>query len=1127
MGSAEDTGTHPWGGIVTEKRKGGFAQADIDRIKRDADLVKIIGRRVDLKKSGTTYRGSCPFHDGSSTSFVVAPKAKRYRCYGCDATGDVFEWFKRTEHLDFPDAVRAAAREAGIHLEEDDLPTDARPAEAPAPPQEVTGDPEPTPSPESAPAAPSGPAAAAGEADEGQAQGPISGDAVAKAREIDVAAVWTAIAERQNLWRERVRTWAIERGFGVHIADAIARSGEAAGVPVDLPEPLDRDAQLLRWSPLDLWLPVRRADGQVVSIERRWFRGQGAPPRGMTKSALLKHGLNEAPDWDPDREVFKIPALPRAAMFGSLSRAVEAAAKGEPVILVEGSPDYLGALGASLVRQRGAILGSPGCSRLPSIASAFVTAVERHLPRIEAGSFPVYVVPHVGDSKRIGERKAWAAAVRLCDVARVSWCPPVRFDVDPETGHVARRRPAKADLADVIQGERDPVGAFWAVIEAGVRVYETLEPEARFETRRDVLADWRSKADWELEKAFYRLPLDEMIEYMHWKVPYTDDGDAGAPERCRSVPALDTESGLTRVSRMVDRWLEHHGITFIATQDKGQFVWDPFERARMVPRDRAIKRLVKVGSRNTWKGWLSLIGQINKKDPLGKQIAEFVESRAQLSADHELRSWMAADGSLARPSVRLHLHTVQEEIAVIEPRSIRLAQNRGKSILVPADDMAAPIEWMTGVTPDEAGRRLWALIGRYITIRPEERAMAMSWALLSPIRELLDARPFVWATGEKGAGKSFLGKLLMALFYGGKQSPGVFTNAAKWEAAREWPLLCDENAERRFLNNEDELFLLTAATGTARHRRAADSDWGLVRQDVRTMVHLSAIGRPWNPELQRRALLLQHDKRYRLPGEAVRNSEVLGAVRSERSALWSGLARLYAERIMPALEANEHHRYADQVPGDHPMWEMREALGVMGVIGDVLSLTTAEWGKGGFAQFGAWTTALDDRIRDARRYSDPLASALDQLLHEWNRVEITPYGEKRRPAHEDGQLVCRPIYGLAPKLRSEGRPSWTFDPENAETSERTHEPLVIGVMGDYPSLHRDLERAVLNRRGFLDHFPTPDEVRHNIRNVIGWSSTPASRHGRRGMRVYRWMLEPITEEDDRPDDSPATHRDAA
>jgi DNA primase len=86
-------------------------------VKQNADIVRVIGDYVNLKKAGAqNYSGLCPFHDEKTPSFSVHATRQFYHCFGCGVSGDVFSFVQKIENFTFPEAVRTVAQKFGIAL---------------------------------------------------------------------------------------------------------------------------------------------------------------------------------------------------------------------------------------------------------------------------------------------------------------------------------------------------------------------------------------------------------------------------------------------------------------------------------------------------------------------------------------------------------------------------------------------------------------------------------------------------------------------------------------------------------------------------------------------------------------------------------------------------------------------------------------------------------------------------------------------------------------------------------------------------------------------------------------------------------------------------------------------------
>ncbi len=87
-----------------------------DRVKQQADIVRVVGEYVRLKKNGQNFTGLCPFHSEKTPSFAVHPVKQIYHCFGCGVGGDVFKFVMEMDKCDFMEAVRTVADKCGIAI---------------------------------------------------------------------------------------------------------------------------------------------------------------------------------------------------------------------------------------------------------------------------------------------------------------------------------------------------------------------------------------------------------------------------------------------------------------------------------------------------------------------------------------------------------------------------------------------------------------------------------------------------------------------------------------------------------------------------------------------------------------------------------------------------------------------------------------------------------------------------------------------------------------------------------------------------------------------------------------------------------------------------------------------------
>ena len=104
-------------GSVSSAFQGSTGSDFKEIVKQQADIVRIVGDYVKLKKAGAqNYAGLCPFHGEKTASFSVHATRQFYHCFGCGVSGDVFSFVQKIENITFPEAVRLVAQKLGIPL---------------------------------------------------------------------------------------------------------------------------------------------------------------------------------------------------------------------------------------------------------------------------------------------------------------------------------------------------------------------------------------------------------------------------------------------------------------------------------------------------------------------------------------------------------------------------------------------------------------------------------------------------------------------------------------------------------------------------------------------------------------------------------------------------------------------------------------------------------------------------------------------------------------------------------------------------------------------------------------------------------------------------------------------------
>jgi len=105
---------------------GRILKEDIDALRQQADIVTVIGDYTTLRRAGKSFKGLCPFHTERTPSFTCTPDGNFFHCFGCGASGDIYDFLQRIEGMDFPEAVETLARRSGFPLRYEQLTTRER-----------------------------------------------------------------------------------------------------------------------------------------------------------------------------------------------------------------------------------------------------------------------------------------------------------------------------------------------------------------------------------------------------------------------------------------------------------------------------------------------------------------------------------------------------------------------------------------------------------------------------------------------------------------------------------------------------------------------------------------------------------------------------------------------------------------------------------------------------------------------------------------------------------------------------------------------------------------------------------------------------------------------------------------
>ncbi len=99
---------------------GRIPQGFIDDLVARADIIEVLGSRIELRKAGREYKALCPFHNEKSPSFTVSPEKGFYHCFGCGAHGTAVGFLMDYDHMGFVEAIEALAAMVGVEVPRSD-----------------------------------------------------------------------------------------------------------------------------------------------------------------------------------------------------------------------------------------------------------------------------------------------------------------------------------------------------------------------------------------------------------------------------------------------------------------------------------------------------------------------------------------------------------------------------------------------------------------------------------------------------------------------------------------------------------------------------------------------------------------------------------------------------------------------------------------------------------------------------------------------------------------------------------------------------------------------------------------------------------------------------------------------
>ena len=413
-----------------------FPPAFLEELRARLPLSEVVGKRLRLVRAGREFQAPCPFHNEKTPSFTVNDAKGFFHCFGCGAHGDVIGFTMRHDHLTFPEAVETLAAQAGLPVPRT-APEERQRYERQKSLHEVVE--------------------AAARWFEAQLRQPAGAAALAylRRRGLDDAALATFRLGYAPPDGGGLRTALEREGFAV-------KDMLEAGL---VKQPADGGRAPFGFFRHRVMFPVADRRGRIVAFGGRLIDGEG--PKYINTG--------------------ETPLFHKGQLLYGLSRARQAAAEGQPVIVVEGYMDVIALVRAGYA---GAVapLGTAMTETQIETAWKLYPGRER---------FPVLCF----DGDNAGKRAAFRAVERVLPLLRPDQSVRVAFLPTGEDPDSLIRAKGAAAFEAVLAAARSLVDVLWEMETEG-RAFETPEAKAGLEAALNARVD-AIKKNWQNVKCLY------------------------------------------------------------------------------------------------------------------------------------------------------------------------------------------------------------------------------------------------------------------------------------------------------------------------------------------------------------------------------------------------------------------------------------------------------------------------------------------------------------------------------------------------------------------------------------------------------------------------------------------------
>jgi hypothetical protein len=253
--------------------------------------------------------------------------------------------------------------------------------------------------------------------------------------------------------------------------------------------------------------------------------------------------------------------------------------------------------------------------------------------------------------------------------------------------------------------------------------------------------------------------------------------------------------------------------------------------------------------------------------------------------------------------------------------------------------------------------------------------MVLSWLPGVLMRELVRAKPLLRFTGASAKGKSAACKLISHLVFGDEVLLSEASTAASYYTMSQVrPLLISDNIETKDMTQELKSFMLSAATGGTKAKRARESDSAVVMEKINCLIVSSGIDPFADTEVINRTLEIPVDSdKYGRKG--FHEDQIHRLIDQDRDYIWSGMLKFVQKYVLPRIVHGELNRIVSTIDA-HAMERFNDYWALMGMVCDGL------WAYQPGPVYESWKTPRELFLRWIAEHG----STVDQRASETNQI---------------------------------------------------------------------------------------------------------------------------------------------